>query len=73
MELAERIRDVRLELGLNLSQFAAAVGVSASTACQWESGAFAPREAMLERISLAVPELYKAFSLNFVGSVRLSQ
>jgi transcriptional regulator with XRE-family HTH domain len=70
MEFAKRIRDVRLELGLNLSQFAAVVGVSTSTACQWESGAFAPRNAMLERISQAVPERYKADFVKYERSVR---
>jgi transcriptional regulator with XRE-family HTH domain len=55
-ELAKRIRDVRSELGLNQSQFAAAVGVSTSIPRQWESGAFAPRKAMLERIARVVPE-----------------
>jgi transcriptional regulator with XRE-family HTH domain len=60
-ELAKRIRDARLELGLNQSEFAAEVGVSASTCSQWESGAFAPRKAMLERISRAVPVSHKAY------------
>jgi transcriptional regulator with XRE-family HTH domain len=69
-ELAKRIRDVRLELGLNQNQFAAAVGVSTSTASQWESGAFAPRKAMLERISRAVPDRHKAYFLEYERLVR---
>jgi len=64
-ELAKRIRDVRLELGLNQSEFAAEVGVSASTCSQWESGAFAPRKALLERISRAVPDQHKAYFLEY--------
>jgi transcriptional regulator with XRE-family HTH domain len=70
MELAKRIRDVRLELGLNQTQFAAAVGVSASTASQWESGVFAPRKAMLERISRAVPDRHKAHFLEYERPAR---
>jgi DNA-binding transcriptional regulator YiaG len=35
-EFAKRIRDVRLELGLNQSEFAAEVGVTSSTCSQWE-------------------------------------
>jgi transcriptional regulator with XRE-family HTH domain len=70
VELAKRIRDVRLELGLNQNQFAAAVGVSTSTASQWESGAFAPRKAMLERISRAVPDRHKAYFLEYERLVR---
>ena len=64
-EFAKRIRDVRLELGLNQSEFAAEVGVSASTCSQWESGAFAPRKALLERISRAVPDQHKAYFLEY--------
>jgi transcriptional regulator with XRE-family HTH domain len=67
MELAKRIRDVRLELGLNQSQLAATVGVSTSISSQWESGAFAPRKAMLERISRAVPDRHKLISSNMSG------
>jgi transcriptional regulator with XRE-family HTH domain len=64
-ELAKRIRAVRLELGLNQSEFAAEVGVSASTCSQWESGAFAPRKVFLERISRAVPDAHKAYFLEY--------
>jgi transcriptional regulator with XRE-family HTH domain len=64
-ELAKRIRDVRLEIGLNQSEFAAEVGVSSSTCSQWESGAFAPRKALLERISRAVPDQHKAYFLEY--------
>jgi transcriptional regulator with XRE-family HTH domain len=69
-ELAKRIRDVRSELGLNQNQFAAAVGVSSSIPSQWESGAFAPRKAMLERIARVVPEKYRAYFLEFERSQR---
>src|SRR5260370_41192588 len=64
-ELAKRIRKVRLELGLNQSEFAAEVGVSSSTCSQWESGAFAPRKALLERISRAVPDQHKGYFLEY--------
>jgi transcriptional regulator with XRE-family HTH domain len=64
-ELAERIRDVRLELGLNQTEFAAEVGVSSSTCSQWENGTFAPRKALLERISRVVPEKHKAYFLEY--------
>jgi transcriptional regulator with XRE-family HTH domain len=64
-ELAKRIRHARLELGLNQRQFAAAVGVSKSIPSQWESGAFVPRKAILERIARVVPEWHKAYFLEF--------
>jgi transcriptional regulator with XRE-family HTH domain len=64
-ELARRIREVRLELGLNQTEFAAEVGVSSSTCSQWESGAFAPRKALLERISRAVPDQHKGYFVEY--------
>jgi len=64
-ELAKRIRHARLELGLNQRQFAAAVGVSESIPSQWESGAFVPRKAILERIARVIPEKHKAYFLEF--------
>jgi transcriptional regulator with XRE-family HTH domain len=64
-ELAKRIRHARSELGLNQRQFAAAVGVSSSIPSQWESGAFVPRKAILERIARVVPEWHKAYFLEF--------
>ena len=64
-ELVKRIRHARSELGLNQGQFAAAVGVSSSIPSQWESGAFVPRKAILERIARVVPEWHKAYFLEF--------
>jgi transcriptional regulator with XRE-family HTH domain len=64
-EIAKRIRQARSELGLNQRQFAAAVGVSKSIPSQWESGAFVPRKAILERIARVVPEWHKAYFLEF--------
>lgn len=48
MMTPERIRELRERLGLTPTEFAAKVGVSASTICNWESGSRHPRyDAML--------------------------
>lgn len=62
-DLGRRIRQVRSELGLNQTEFAAVVGVSISTMSHWESGTFVPRKSLLERIAQVVPERYKAYFL----------
>ena len=45
------IRAFRLELGLTPTQFAAKIGVSASSVCLWESGERHPRYKTMEALN----------------------
>jgi DNA-binding XRE family transcriptional regulator len=71
-ELATRIRDARLELGLNQTEFASLAGVTPSTCCQWEMGIFTPKKALLKSISRVVPERHKAYFLEYQRPKRRS-
>jgi transcriptional regulator with XRE-family HTH domain len=49
-ELAKRIKELRLKLGLTQEQFAARAGVTFSTVNRWESGKSKPSPLAMRRI-----------------------
>lgn len=52
--IGERIKKLRKAAGILQIDFAAAVGVSPSVACEWESGVYDPSLARLPSIAAAL-------------------
>lgn len=54
MAIGRRIKELRKSAGIKQIDFAAAMGVSPSVACEWESGKYDPSLARLPEIAAAL-------------------